>query len=174
MSDFLDAAIDTFRKQKELAEGAMRQLGDEELRVALDPNTNSIAVIAKHLAGNMRSRWTDFLTSDGEKSWRDRDDEFIDTFASRDQIMSAWEAGWSCLFQALESLGEGDLKKQISIRGEPLSVPLAIMRQIDHYGYHVGQIVMIARILAKDNWHVLTIPRGQSRQYNERVWQGKR
>ncbi|MEX2317257.1 MAG: DUF1572 family protein [Pirellulales bacterium] len=174
MFDFLQAAIDTFRKQKELAERAMVQLGEDRLHVAIHPETNSIAVIVKHLAGNMRSRWTDFLTSDGEKPWRDRDDEFIDTFTSREEVMSAWEAGWSCLFQALESLGEADMEKQITIRGEPLSVPLAMLRQIDHYGYHVGQIVLIARILAEDNWRVLSIPRGQSRQYNERVWQGKR
>jgi hypothetical protein len=173
MSDFLHSAIDTFRKQKDLAERAMVQLTDEQLHQALDSNTNSIAVIAKHLAGNMRSRWTDFLTSDGEKPWRNRDDEFIDTFRSRQGLMEAWEGGWSVLLNALKSLTPSDLEQHISIRGEPLSVPLAILRQIDHYGYHVGQIVLIARILAKDDWRVLTIPRGQSQQYNERVWQKK-
>ena len=170
MSTFLAAAIDTFRKQKELAERVMVQLGDEQLHVALDANTNSIAVIAKHMAGNMRSRWTDFLTSDGEKTWRERDDEFVDTLASRQQITEAWEAGWACLFQAIETLTEADLVKQITIRGEPLPVPLAILRQIDHYGYHIGQIILIARILAGDNWQVLSIPRGQSQDYNRQVW----
>jgi hypothetical protein len=171
MSDFIAAALDTFRKQKELAERAMVQLDDEQLRTALDPNTNSIAVIAKHMAGNMRSRWTDFLTSDGEKPWRERDDEFVDSFASRQQMMECWEAGWACLFQAIEALSAVDLDAHISIRGERLSVPLAILRQIDHYAYHVGQIVLVARILVGENWQVLTIPRGQSREYNERVWQ---
>jgi hypothetical protein len=173
MSDFLHSAIDTFRKQKDLAERAMVQLTDEQLHQALDANTNSIAVIAKHMAGNMRSRWTDFLTSDGEKPWRNRDDEFVDTFRSRQELMEAWEHGWSVLLNSLASLAPGDLEQQICIRGEPHSVPLAILRQLDHYGYHVGQIVLIARILAKDRWRVLTIPRGESQQYNERVWQKK-
>ena len=174
MSILLEAAIGTFRKQKDLAERAMVQLSDQQMHVALDPNTNSIAVIAKHMAGNMRSRWTDFLTTDGEKPWRNRDDEFVDTFTSREQILETWNAGWSCLFQALEALSESDLEKQVAIRGERLIVPLAILRQIDHYAYHVGQIVFIARILAGDNWQVLTIPRGKSREYNERVWQTPR
>ena len=174
MSALLDAAIDTFRKQKDLAERAMVQLSDEQLRVAFDANTNSIAVIAKHMAGNMRSRWTDFLTTDGEKPWRNRDDEFVDTFTSREQLLETWNVGWSCLFQAIEGLSESDLEKQVAIRGERLAVSLAILRQIDHYAYHVGQIVFIARILAGDNWQVLTIPRGKSREYNERVWQTPR
>jgi len=173
MSPFLHAAIETFRKQKDMAERAMVQLPDEKLHVALDPNTNSIAVIAKHMAGNMRSRWTDFLTTDGEKPWRERDDEFVDTIASRQEMMVAWEAGWACLFGALASLSDADLEKEVPIRGEPLTVPLAILRQLDHYAYHVGQIILIARVLAKDDWQVLTIPRGQSREYNERLLQGK-
>jgi hypothetical protein len=173
MLPFLDAALDTFRKQKDMAERAMVQLPDEKLRVALHPETNSIAVIVKHIAGNMRSRWTDFLTSDGEKPWRERDDEFVDTFASRGQMMETWEAGWKCLFAALDSLTDADLGKSVTIRGESLPVPLAILRQLDHYAYHVGQIVLVARILAGDNWQVLTIPRGESREYNERMRRGQ-
>jgi hypothetical protein len=173
MSDFLDAAMNTFRKQKQTAEKALVQVGDDELHVALHPETNSIAVIAKHMAGNMRSRWTDFLTTDGEKPWRDRDGEFIDTHKTRAEIVNDWESGWSCLLQGVGSLSETDLARQVTIRGEPHTVPLAILRQIDHHAYHVGQIVMIARIVAKGDWHVLTIPRGQSREFNERVWQGK-
>jgi len=170
MTNFLTAAIDTFQKQKVLAERAIVQLADEQLHVVLDSNTNCIAVIAKHMAGNMRSRWTDFLTTDGEKPWRDRDDEFVDTYKSRDELMISWNAGWDCVFHGLASLNDSDLEKEVAIRGERMSVPLAIFRQIDHYGYHVGQIVLIARILAGDNWEVLSIARGQSREYNERVW----
>ena len=117
----------------------------------------------KHMAGNMRSRWTDFLTSDGEKPWRARDSEFIDEFATRVELSAFWDAGWECLFATLSTLTADDLAKTVHIRGEPFSVIDAIMRQIDHYGYHVGQIVMIARILAKDQWKTLTIPRALSR-----------
>ncbi len=173
MSAFLDATLNTFSKQKQMAEKAMMQISDDDLHVGLHPETNSIAVIAKHMAGNMRSRWTDFLTSDGEKPWRDRDDEFVDTHKTRAAIMSDWESGWSCLLQSVGALTEADLDRQVIIRGEPHTVPLAILRQIDHYAYHTGQIVMVARILAKGQWQVLTIPRGQSRQFNEKFWHGQ-
>ena len=143
---------------------------DNKLHIALDANTNSIAVIMKHVAGNLASRWTDFLTTDGEKPWRNRDDEFIDTFAVREQLLSYWEEGWNCLFATLQSLGPKDLAKTVTIRGEPHSIPLAIHRSLAHCGYHVGQIVMIARILAGDNWKTITIPRGESGTYNKAVW----
>jgi diadenosine tetraphosphate (Ap4A) HIT family hydrolase len=162
--------IKVFRSQKDLAERAIVQLSDDQLHLALDSNTNSIAVIMKHMAGNMISRWTDFLTTDGEKSDRNRDEEFIDRFDPPAQIMAHWERGWRTLFATLESLTPGDLDRTVTIRGEPHSVMLAISRQLSHYGYHVGQIVQIARILAGDRWTTLTIPRGQSQQYNQRVW----
>jgi Protein of unknown function (DUF1572) len=169
-SPFLPAAISTFRKQKQMAERAISQLNDEQLRTALDPNTNSIAVIMKHLGGNIRSRWTDFLTTDGEKPWRNRDDEFVDTFASRDEMLQTWEAGWAALFTTLESLTEADLDREVTIRGEVHSVPLAILRALDHCGYHVGQIVLTARLLVGDKpWQTLTISRGGSQQFNERM-----
>jgi uncharacterized damage-inducible protein DinB len=174
MTSFLPAALDTYRKQKQMAERATAQVSDEDLHVPLHSETNSIAVIAKHMAGNMRSRWTDFLTSDGEKPWRNRDSEFVDTYQSRAEMLADWESGWSCLFQGVGSLTEADLAREITIRGEPHAVPLAILRQIDHYAYHTGQIVMIARILAKGDWQVLTIPRGQSEQFNARHWQGRK
>lgn len=170
--DVLSSAIDTFRSQKRLAERALAQLSDEQLRTALDPNTNSIAVIMKHMAGNMLSRWTDFLHSDGEKPWRGRDQEFVDEFTSRGEIEAYWEKGWARLLGAIESLAPEDLGRTVVIRGEPHSVSLAIDRQLSHYGYHVGQIVLIARILAGENWTVLTIPRGQSEEYNRRHWVG--
>jgi hypothetical protein len=167
---FLPAAIATFRKQKQMAERAIVQLNDEQLRTALDANTNSIAVIMKHLGGNLKSRWTDFLTTDGEKPWRNRDNEFVDTFNSRDEMMQAWEAGWAVLLATLESLRGADLDREVTIRSEKHSVPLAILRALDHCGYHVGQIVLTARLLVGDKpWQTLTIPRGGSQQFNERM-----
>jgi hypothetical protein len=168
---FLPAAIATFRKQKQMAEKAIAQPNDEQLRQPLDANTNSIAVIMKHLGGNLRSRWTDFLSTDGEKPWRNRDDEFVDTFTSREEIVQAWEAGWAVLLSTLESLTDSDLEREIEIRGEVHSVPLAILRALDHSGYHVGQIVLTARLLVGDNpWQTLTIPRGRSQQFNQQIW----
>lgn len=169
-STFVESAITSFRANKGWADKAVAQLPDDKLHIALDANTNSIAVIMKHVAGNLASRWTDFLTTDGEKPWRNRDDEFVDTFADREQLLSYWEAGWNCLFATLQSLGPEDLSKTVTIRGEPHSIPLAIHRSLAHCGYHVGQIVMIARILAGDNWNTITIPRGESGSYNQAVW----
>ena len=143
---------------------------DEKLRLPLDANTNSIAVIMKHVAGNLLSRWTDFLTTDGEKPWRDRDGEFVDTFTSRQELVAYWESGWKCLFDTLEGLTESDLAKTVTIRGEAHSVPLALQRSLAHCGYHVGQIILIARILAGEKWDTITIPRGGSSGYNQKVW----
>ena len=168
--DFLAASIETFYANKRLADRAIVQVSDEKLRLAMDTNTNSIAVIMKHVAGNLQSRWTDFLTSDGEKSWRDRDDEFIDGFGTRTEIIACWENGWNCLFSSLESLLPEDLLKTVLIRGEPHSVPLAIQRSLAHTCYHIGQIVQIARIQADTDWNTLTIPRGGSRQFNQATW----
>lgn len=157
----------TFRSHKGWADNAIGQLPDDRLRVALDENTNSIAVIMKHVAGNLLSRWTDFLHSDGEKPGRDRDSEFIDTFANRGELTDYWENGWSRLFETLDSLRPIDLSKTVLIRGEPHAVPLALHRSLAHCGYHVGQIILIARILAKDKWETITIPRGGSAAYNQ-------
>ncbi len=162
--------IAVLQSQKRLAERAVEQLADEQLHVALDENTNCIAVIMKHLAGNMKSRWTDFLTSDGEKPWRHRDNEFIDDIESREQLLATWDAGWACVLQTLGSLDAGDLDKEVTVRGQPQTAQQAILGQLSHYGYHVGQIMIIARVLAKDRWEVLSIPRGQSEEYNKRVW----
>lgn len=165
----VQACIVVFQSQKALAEGAIRQTSDENLRKPLDPNTNSIAVIMKHMAGNMLSRWSDFLSSDGEKPTRNRDDEFVDDFADRAALMAYWEDGWNCLMETLGSLSDADLFQTVTIRAEPHHVIDAIQRQISHYGYHVGQIVQIARVHAGENWTVLTIPPGQSQQFNQRV-----
>lgn len=149
---FLASIIETFRSNKRLADRAIAQVSDERLRIPLDANTNSLAIIMKHVSGNLTSRWSDFLTSDGEKPWRNRDDEFIDTFASRQEILQCWERGWSVLFASLEQLTADDLGKQVEIRGEPHSIPLALSRSLAHTCYHVGQIVQLARVMAEGEW----------------------
>lgn len=166
----IDGGIASFRSNKGWADKAIFQLSDDKLHVALDPNTNSIAVIMKHVAGNLLSRWTDFLTTDGEKPWRNRDDEFVDTFRSREEPIAYWDSGWQQLFDSLTSLSPDDLAKTVTIRGEPHSVPLAIQRSLAHSAYHVGQIMLIARILAGDQWTTVTIPRGASANFNQQVW----
>jgi uncharacterized damage-inducible protein DinB len=166
----LDTAITVFRSHKAWADKAIAQLDDERLHAALDANTNAVAVIMKHVAGNLRSRWTDFLTTDGEKPWRDRDDEFVDTFTARADLLSDWESGWQRLFDTLAALTPADLARTVTIRGEPHSIPLALQRSLAHCAYHTGQILLIARILAGDNWTTITIPRGRSSGFNQRVW----
>ncbi len=163
-------ALAVFRSQKDLADRAIVQVRDDDLHRPLDANTNSLAIIMKHLAGNMISRWTDFLTSDGEKPDRNRDDEFVDRFASREELMIYWERGGKALLDTMETLTPADMNKSVLIRGESHSVMRAIDRQLSHYGYHVGQIVLIARILAGDQWTTLTIARGKSAEYNQKAW----
>ena len=169
-AEFLAATSNAFEANKRLADRAIEQVPDDKLRIALDANTNSIAVIMKHVAGNLQSRWSDFLTSDGEKPWRNRDEEFVDTFGGRQEIMEFWERGWSCLRQALKNLKPEDLEKTVFIRGEPHSVPLALERSLGHTCYHIGQIVQVARIHVGDSWKTLTIPRGASQQFNKEHW----
>jgi hypothetical protein len=167
---FLSAATNAFEANKRLADRAVEQVPDEKLHVALDEHTNSIAVIMKHVAGNLTSRWTDFLTSDGEKPWRNRDDEFVDSFGSRQEVLECWERGWNCLLETLQSLTAEDLGRTVTIRGEPHSVPLALQRSLGHTCYHIGQIVQAARIHAGSNWKTLTIPRGGSQRFNQENW----
>jgi hypothetical protein len=162
----LKDSIGVFHYYKKLAEQAMAQAPDDALFTILDPESNSIAVVVKHLAGNMRSRWTDFLTSDGEKADRNRDSEFEFPPSTRAELMTLWEAGWNHLFGTLGSLTDADLTRTVTIRGEPHSVLQAINRQLAHYPYHVGQIVYLARHFASHHWTSLTIPRGQSAAFN--------
>ena len=169
-AEFLAAAINAFQANKRLADRAVEQVPDDKLHVALDANTNSIAVMMKHVAGNLASRWTDFLTTDGEKPWRDRDDEFVDSLASRAEMRETWERAWASLLKTLTSLKPEDLEKTVLIRGEPHSVPLALERSLGHTCYHIGQIVQVARIHAGDQWKTLTIPRGGSEEYNKANW----
>ena len=173
-TSYIEDSLAVFRQYKKLAERAMEQVTDEQLFATLDPETNSIAIIVKHLSGNMRSRWTDFLTTDGEKPDRDRDGEFVDPPATRQALLDAWEDGWARLFGALEPLSESDLVRTITIRGEPHSVMQAINRQVAHYGLHVGQIVLLARHFAGHRWKSLSVPKNQSVEFNRQVAAGER
>jgi uncharacterized damage-inducible protein DinB len=161
-TSYLKDAIDLFRYSKRLGDNAIAQCPDDRLGAEIDPESNSVAIIVKHMAGNMRSRWSNFLTTDGEKPDRQRDTEFEDALATRAEIMAMWDAGWNYVFEALTSLTDADLSKTITIRTEPHSVTQAINRQIAHYSYHVGQIVYVARHFAGSNWRTLTIPKKKS------------
>jgi hypothetical protein len=172
-TSYVADSISLLRHYKKLGEQAIAQISDDALTVTLDPESNSIAIIVKHLAGNMRSRWTDFLTSDGEKPNRDRESEFNGPPQTRDQILEMWEAGWAILFAALTPLSDADLGREIRIRGERHSVMQAINRQIAHYAYHIGQIVYLGKHLASDRWTSLTVPRGKSADFNAQVASGK-
>ena len=169
-TEFMSATINAFEANKRLADRAVEQVPDDKLHVALDGNTNSVAIIMKHIAGNLISRWTDFLTTDGEKPGRNRDDEFVDAFSSRADLLEVWERGWTCLLTTLKSLTPEDLERTVLIRGEPHSVPLALERSLGHTCYHIGQIVQVARIHAGESWKTLTIPRGGSEQFNQEHW----
>jgi hypothetical protein len=172
-TSYLEDSLALFRHYKKLAEGAMAQVSDDQLYTAFDVEMNSIAVIVKHMAGNMRSRWTDFLTSDGEKSDRNRDSEFVEPPASRAELMEMWESGWNFLFTALEPLVEADMARTVTIRGEAHSVMQAINRQMAHYSYHCGQIVFLAKQMRTEQWRSLSVPRGGSGGFNEKVQRGE-
>ena len=164
---FLDDTLLQLRKLKAMADRALAQTGDTDFFAALGHDENSIAVIMKHVAGNMRSRWTDFLTTDGEKADRNRDTEFeIDQQDTRDRIVALWEDGWSRALGALQSLGPMDLQRTVTVRGESHSVVEAINRQLTHYAAHVGQIVLLAKHYAGGKWETLSIPRGKSRDFD--------
>ena len=173
-TSYLADSLSLFRQYKTMGEKAMAQLADEQLFAALDEESNSIAVIVKHMAGNMRSRWTDFLTSDGEKPDRNRDGEFADPPATRAALMQVWEDGWSRVFAALEPLSDADLGRRITIRGEAHSVMQAINRQMAHYGMHSGQIVLLAKHFKGADWQSLSIPKKKSAAYNAAVARGEK
>ena len=164
---YLKDAVRVLRGQKKLAEGAAAQVSDEEFFRAIDPESNSIALIMKHMAGNMRSRWTDFLTSDGEKPDRRRDSEFVAEGEDRAAILERWEAGWRTVFDALESLRPEDVGRHVTIRGERHTVVEAVNRQLSHYGEHTGQIVFLAKHLRSSRWKTLSIARGKSEEFNK-------
>jgi len=172
-TSYLQDSLAVFRQYKRLAEGAMAQLTDEQLCYSLDAESNSIAIIVKHMVGNMRSRWIDFLTSDGEKPDRNRDSEFVDPPIDRQSLMDAWEHGWHCVFSALQPLTDADLTRTVMIRGEAHSVMQAINRQVAHYASHVGQIIFLSKHLASDHWKTLSVPRNRSAEFNDKVAAGK-
>ncbi len=164
--DYLADAVQSFRNYKKLADRAIDQVSDEEFFAVIDPESNSIAVIVKHIAGNLHSRWRDFLTTDGEKPDRDRDQEFEMIEDTRESLLEFWESGWATLFSSIEPLTEEDFSKTIKIRGEPHTVIEAINRQLTHYSYHIGQIVFLAKHLRSTEWKTLSVPRNRSAQYN--------
>lgn len=169
----LTDALALFRMYKAMGEKAMAQLSDAQLTATLDPEMNSVAQIVKHMAGNMRSRWLGFPEADGEKPDRDRDREFDSPPTTRAEVMTAWEAGWKYLFDALTPLTDADLGRVTKIRGEAHSVLQAIHRQVAHYAYHVGQIVFLAKHLRGTQWTSLSIPRGQSAAFTRQVQSGQ-
>jgi hypothetical protein len=172
-TSYIEESLIVFRMSKKMAEGAMAQMSDDQLFVTLDAESNSVALIVKHMAGNMRSRWTDFLTSDGEKTDRNRDSEFEDPPTTRTALLESWENGWKLVFSAIEPLTDADLGRTVMIRSEPHSVMQAVNRQIAHYAQHIGQIVFLAKHLAGPNWKALTIPRNKSAEFNRRVLAGE-
>lgn len=173
-TSYVKDAIAIFHQYQSLGERAIAQCPDDSLNATLDAESNSVAILVKHLSGNMRSRWSDFLTSDGEKPDRDRDSEFADPPAGRAELVALWERGWAVLFAALAPLGDDHLGRTITIRGERHSVMQAINRQVAHYAYHVGQIVFLAKHFAGPHWQSLSVPRQQSAQFTADVAAGKK
>ena len=171
---YLKDSISLFQYYKKLGENAIAQCPDAGLFATIDEENNSIAVVIKHMTGNMRSRWTDFLTSDGEKANRNRDSEFEAPPKTRAEVLDLWDSGWKIVFAALEPLDDGSMTKTVTIRGEEHSVMQAINRQIAHYSYHTGQIVLLAKHFAGANWKALTIPKKKSDEFNADVATGKK
>ena len=159
-------AIASFRNYKKMAERAIEQVSDEEFFALIDSEANSIALVVKHIAGNLRSRWTDFLTTDGEKDFRDRDSEFELIEDTRTSLMEFWEAGWRTLFENIEPLTVEDFSRKVTIRGEPHTIVEAINRQLTHYAYHVGQIVLLAKHFKSSEWNTLSVPKNRSAEFN--------
>ena len=172
-TSYVEDSTAIFRYYKKLAERAIEQVSDDQLSAVLDEEMNSIAVIVKHMSGNMRSRWTDFLTSDGEKPDRNRDAEFTDPPSTREALLAVWNDGWQRVFSALEPLTDADLSRTVTIRGEAHSVMQAINRQLAHYACHCGQIVLLAKHFQGGSWESLSIPKGKSADFNKRVAAGE-
>ncbi|HEX6191154.1 MAG TPA: DUF1572 family protein [Chitinophagaceae bacterium] len=164
--EFLTTAIRRLKYYKDLGDKTFQQLSLEQLHFRPNEASNSIAMIVQHMTGNMLSRWTNFLTEDGEKPWRQRDDEFEEHALNYQQVLDLWEKGWACFLDALTSLSEDDLLKTVYIRQESLTVIDAINRQLAHYPYHIGQIIFIGKIVKDNSWTSLSIPKGKSQQYN--------
>lgn len=168
MESYLNSVMKQFQYYRMLGEKAMEQLSEEQLFWQYNQESNSIAILVNHMAGNMLSRFTDFFTTDGEKPWRNRDVEFTSQFNNKKDLMELWNKGWDCLLWTLENLSESDLERIIYIRNEGHTVVEAINRQLAHYSYHIGQIVFIAKMLKNENWQTLSIARNKSTDYNSR------
>lgn len=166
-NSYLTSAVKQFEYYKSLGDKTISQLTFEELQKEFAEDSNSISIIVKHIVGNMLSRWTNFLTEDGEKEWRKRDEEFIDTFTSKEDLLLAWNKGWDCLFNAIKPINENNLEQIIFIRNQGHTVYEAIDRQMMHYAYHVGQIVFLGKLIKGNNWQSLSIPKGKSNDYNK-------
>ena len=169
ISNYKSDALTSFRNYKKLAERAIEQVSDEEFFAAIDGEANSIGVVLKHIAGNLHSRWRDFLTTDGEKPDRDRDTEFIADGDNRESLLKFWESGWQVLFDNLEPRTDQDFARTITIRGEPHSVVEAVNRQLTHYSYHIGQIVLLAKHFRSSDWKTLSVPRNRSGEFNKHL-----
>ncbi|MBC9794826.1 DinB family protein [Sinomicrobium weinanense] len=172
-SNYLDSVKKQFLHYKSLGDKTFQTLSDNDIHWHKGEEDNSIAIIVKHLAGNMLSRWTNFFTQDGEKEWRHRDNEFTDTYTSVEDMKAGWEAGWTCFLDTLNSIRPEDLERSVYIRGKAHTVTEAINRQLAHYPYHIGQIVHIAKQLKDEDWKSLSIPRGASSEYNKTVLRTK-
>ncbi|NHE56798.1 DUF1572 family protein [Cyclobacterium plantarum] len=166
-SNYLKSSLDLLHSYKNLGEKAMEQVSEEKLFWQYNEDSNSMATIVKHLSGNMHSRWTDFLTTDGEKPWRERDGEFENDIKNKEEMMQVWEKGWKVLFDALESLTESDFEKKVFIRNEAHTVVDAINRQLAHYASHIGQLIYLGKMLATGPWKSLSIPKGQSKTFKK-------
>jgi len=169
-NNYLQSAIQQFEYYKSLGDKTFLQIAPENLFWQFNDDSNSIAVIINHLYGNMLSRWTDFLNSDGEKEWRNRVKEFLNEVTTKEELLKRWEAGWKCLFDALHSITEADLDKEILIRNQKHTIAEAINRQLAHYPYHIGQIVFLGKMLSNNNWKSLSIPKGQSDAFNSKMF----
>ena len=166
-NSYLTSVVKQFEYYKSLGDQTFDQMTFEELKEELVVDSNSIAIIVKHIVGNMLSRWTNFLTEDGEKTWRQRDEEFIDRFSSMEDLLNAWDKGWNCLFNAIRPLSEDDLERNIYIRNQGHTVTEAINRQMMHYAYHIGQVVFLGKLIKGKEWKSLSIPKGKSKAYNK-------
>lgn len=166
-NSYLSSIIKQFEYYKGLGDKTFIQLTDEQIHWQYNNESNCVAIIVKHIVGNMLSRWTNFLTEDGEKTWRERDEEFEDTYTSKIQMLKAWEQGWECLFNAVKPLEENQLEQIIYIRNQGHTVTEAINRQLAHYSYHIGQIVFLGKMISDENWKSLSIPKGASTKYNQ-------
>lgn len=175
MNDLMNGIFKQFQYYKQLGEKTFSQLSEQDLYWQYNENSNSIAIIVNHLSGNMLSRWTDFLTTDGEKEWRNRDEEFEAQIQSKDELLEKWQRGWNCMFDALKRIKkEEDLEQVIYIRNEGHTVIEAINRQLAHYPYHVGQIVFIGKLLKDAEWNSLSIPKNKSSDYNQNKFSSDR